>query len=493
MMMAGEMMAEEMMMSGMEMGESGALSDVDDAVVRVKQPCVINGQIGSGTVDRYLVPCRAGQDLVIEVQARVLVPYLADAVPGWFQPVIKLCDSSGAAVAYNDDYLFKPDPVLFYQIKKDGDYLLSIYDSIYRGREDFVYRMTIGSLPFVTSRFPLGCQLGQPAAVAVKGVNLVQDQVVPQTDFDSPRLCMLTGLGRGKVISNAFPFSLDAIPDTNEKEPNNSTGNAHKVQLPSIMNGCINMPEDKDFYQFDGKKGDLVVAEIMARRLDSPLDSSIMIISPSGNCIGFNDDLMDIGSGLNTHHADSYVNVTLPEDGTYTCIITDAQHKGGNAYAYRLRLSAPQPDFDIRLVPSHVEMSAGGSDKLTAHLIRRDGFTGPVTLHLKAPEGFVLEAKPFGDTQTVMQVTVKTTLNGLKEPVRLEIEGEANVNGKSIRRDAVAAEDRMQAFLWRHLVPAQELVAFVRWKPSPKATEKNSKTQKKSAASDKKVAKTTKK
>ncbi|MDA3927026.1 MAG: PPC domain-containing protein [Kiritimatiellae bacterium] len=463
-MMSNAMMDEDTMMSGMAMGESGALSDVDDAVLRLKQPCVINGQIGSGTVDRYLLPCRAGQDLVIDVKARVLVPYLADAVPGWFQPVIKLCDRSGKAVAYNDDYFFKPDPVLIYKIKKDGDYLLSIYDSIYRGREDFVYRMTIGSLPFVTSHFPMGGQIGQPVVVDIKGVNLVQEQVVPKTDVTQAQLCMLTGFGRDKVISNVFPFSLDAIPDGNEKEPNNSTGKAYMVDLPFIINGCINMPEDKDFYQFKGKKGEKVVAEVMARRLNSPLDSSLMIISPSGNCIGFNDDLMDIGSGLNTHHADSYVNVTLPEDGTYTCIITDTQHKGGNAYAYRLRLSAPQPDFDIRLVPSHVYMTSGGTDTLKAHLIRRDGFRGPVKLNLKGPEGFVLQAKPFGDTQTVMQVKIKTTLKGLDEPVKLVIEGEATVNGKTIKREAVAAEDRMQAFLWRHLVPAQELTAYIKRK-----------------------------
>ena len=412
--------------------------------------------------------------------------------------MIKLCDSSGKAVAYNDDYLFKPDPVLFYKIKKDGDYLLSIYDSIYRGREDFVYRMTIGSLPFVTSRFPLGCQLGQPAVIDIKGVNLVLDRVVPKTDFGSEQICMLTGLGRGKVISNAFPFSLDAIPDDNEKEPNNSTGKAHHIELPYIMNGCINMPGDKDFYQFDGKKGDKFVAEIMARRLESPLDSAIMILSPSGNCVGFNDDLMDIGSGLNTHHADSWVNITLPEDGTYTCIITDTQHKGGSAYAYRLRLGKPQPDFDIRLVPSHVEMTgSGGSDTLTAHLIRRDGFIGAVTLSLKEPKGFVLEAKPFGATQTVMKVRIKTTLQGLKEPVKLVITGEANINGKTVMHEAVAAEDRMQAFLWRHLVPAQEMTAWVRWKappPAKKSSKKIAKNPPKKLAKKpvKKVAKKTK-
>ena len=462
-MASSEMMAEDMMMDGISMGESGALSDVDDKVVSVSQPCVLNGQIGPGSVDRYLVPCRAGQDLVVDVKARVLVPYLADAVPGWFQPVIKLCDSSGRAVAYNDDYLFKPDPVLIYKIKQSANYMLSIYDSIYRGREDFVYRMTIGSFPFVTSHFPLGCQLGQPVVVDVKGVNLIQDQIIPETGFGSTTISLLTASGRGKVLSNAFPFRLDELPDSNENEPNDSIEAASEVELPRIINGCINIPGDKDFYRFEGIKGDQIVVEVMARRLESPLDSSVMIISPSGSCIGFNDDFMDIGSGLNTHHADSWLRVALPESGAYTCIISDTQHKGGNAYAYRLRLSAPQPDFDIRLVPSHVEIKGnGGFDTMTAHLIRRDGFKGPVKLHLKEPKGFLLEAKPFGDTQTVMTVRIKTTLSGLQDPVKLIIEGEADINGRTVSREAVAAEDRMQAFLWRHLVPAQELTAWVR-------------------------------
>jgi hypothetical protein len=34
-------------------------------------------------------------------------------------------------------------------------------------------------------------------------------------------------------------------------------------------------------------------------------------------------------------------------------------------------------------------------------------------------------------------------------------------------RVAEPAEDRMQAFLWRHLVPAQELKAFVFNPPKP--------------------------
>ena len=50
--------------------------------------------------------------------------------------------------------------MLYYEIPEDGEYVVEIKDSIYRGREDFVYRITLGELPFVTSIFPLGGPAG---------------------------------------------------------------------------------------------------------------------------------------------------------------------------------------------------------------------------------------------------------------------------------------------------------------------------------------------
>jgi hypothetical protein len=57
---------------------------------------------------------RQGQSLVIAASARELMPYLADAVPGWFQAVLTLYDAAGKEVAYDDDFRFHPDPVLHY-------------------------------------------------------------------------------------------------------------------------------------------------------------------------------------------------------------------------------------------------------------------------------------------------------------------------------------------------------------------------------------------
>ena len=49
---------------------------------------------------------------------------------------------------------------------------VEIRDSIYRGREDFVYRVTLGELPFVTSIFPLGGPAGTQTTVELTGWNL---------------------------------------------------------------------------------------------------------------------------------------------------------------------------------------------------------------------------------------------------------------------------------------------------------------------------------
>ena len=54
-------------------------------VVDVTLPLVVNGQILPGQVDRYRFQARKGEHLVAAVRARELMPYLADAVPGWFQ------------------------------------------------------------------------------------------------------------------------------------------------------------------------------------------------------------------------------------------------------------------------------------------------------------------------------------------------------------------------------------------------------------------------
>jgi len=458
----------KMTMTTMMTDGPGLQSDLDDDKVSIKAPCTVNGQISSGAMDRFRFEARKGQRLVIIVQARGLVPYMADAVPGWFQPVLVLCNAKGKEVAYSDDYRFKPDPVILYEVPEDGEYTFTIHDAIYRGREDFVYRITIGELPFVTSIFPLGAQVDTPTSIEMKGWNLEETEVTPDTEDASPGVYPITTHSEDGFISNPMPFAMDTLPECLEEEPNNTPATAQKVTLPVMVNGRIDPPGNHDVFQFKGNAGDEIVAEVYARRLDSPLDSVLKLTDAAGKCLAFNDDHEDVGSGLNTHHADSYIRATLPTNGIYYINIGDTQHNGGEEYAYRLRISAPQPDFALRVVPSGVNIRSNSTASLSVYAIRQDGFTGNIKLALKnAPNGFEIKGGDLKGTQEMTRITLKTRLAETKEPVNLIIEGCVTNGELKVVHEAVPAEDRMQAFLWRHLVPAKELKAFVFTPPPP--------------------------
>jgi hypothetical protein len=140
-------------------------------------PVLFNGQVMPGDVDRFRFRARKGQKLVIEAHARSLIPYLADAVPGWFQATLAIYDAVGRELAFADDYRFNPDPVLFYEVPRDAEYELEIRDSIYRGREDFIYRISISERPFITKTFPLGAKEGVKTVATVSGWNLPETQL----------------------------------------------------------------------------------------------------------------------------------------------------------------------------------------------------------------------------------------------------------------------------------------------------------------------------
>ena len=51
-------------------------------------PAVLCGYVSPGGVDYFRFSGKKGDQIVAAVKGRQLVPYIADAVPGWFQPVI---------------------------------------------------------------------------------------------------------------------------------------------------------------------------------------------------------------------------------------------------------------------------------------------------------------------------------------------------------------------------------------------------------------------
>jgi len=431
------------------------------AAGRVEPPALVNGQVAPGEVDRVSLRLRSGQKLVIRLQARRLIPYLADAVPGWFQATMALYDPAGQEVAWADDFRFDPDPVVLYEVPADGVYRLDVRDALYRGRDDFVYRIAVGQLPLVTQVFPLGGQEGLPAVATIQGWNL-----------PAAALPLDTRPGLGSIRSLRVPselgyaddvrYAVDALPEATEGEPNDGLDTAQEVSLPQIVNGRIGRPGDVDIFRFTGHAGQTIVADVYARRLGSPLDSVLRLVAADGTEVALNDDCKDPEMGLVTHHADSYIRMDLPRDGGYLAWIGDVQHQGGEPYTYRLRLRSAQPDFALRVTPSCLNLRPGQTAPVSVHVLCRDGFDGAVDLELAgAPEGFRLSETRVPAGGKPLETKLIAPRDAHRQVFPLRIEGRAEIAGATVRHAAVPAEDMMQAFLWRFLVPRQELLVAV--------------------------------
>jgi hypothetical protein len=424
----------------------------------IKIPAIVNGRVMQGGVDRFRFPGRKGQRIVVVADARTLIPYLPDAVPGWFQAAVSLCDGKGRELAYADHYRFQPDPVLSCVLPADGPYVVEIHDSIYRGRDDFVYRLSIGELPYITSIFPLGGSAQKPATVELKGWNLPVTQLVLTNLEPGVHWISVTN---DDLVSNLAEFAVDALPECLEQEPNDLPDIAQRITPPVIVNGRIDHPGDRDAFKFEAAAGQEIVAEVVARRLGSPLDSILKLTDTSGKVLAANDDREDKAEGLETHHADSYLRFRIPANGTYILQLGDVQREGGVEYAYRLRLSAPRPDFALRVTPASLNLRAGGSTPATVYAIRRDGFTDAIDLALSGPAGFKLAGGRIPAGQESAQVTLTAPFNWGNDAARFSLEGRARIDGQTVTRPALPAEDMMQAFAYHHLVPVRELTAVV--------------------------------
>jgi hypothetical protein len=95
-----------------------------------------------------------------------------------------------------------------------------------------------------------------------------------------------------------------------------------------------------------------------------------------------------------------------------------------------------------------------------SYALRRDGFAGEIALGLKdAPAGVVLHGAviPAGQDEVRLTLQVPPTAPLADAPVTLTMEGRATIQGREVKRQAQAADDRMQAFAYHHLVPAEGL------------------------------------
>lgn len=126
------------------------------------------------------------------------------------------------------------------------------------------------------------------------------------------------------------PFIVGDLPEFIETEPNSTPERAERITLPVVVNGQIAGERDQDFFVFAGKVGDVVVFDVMAARIGSPLDPVIAVTDARGR----RQEVQDVRVG-----GDPVVAFRVPATGDYRLHVANLGSGGGPAYVYRITAS----------------------------------------------------------------------------------------------------------------------------------------------------------
>lgn len=409
-------------------------------------PVVVNGQISrNDDMDCYSFRAEKGRRLVFDFTAASI-----DATTGTrflFDGTMELLDGSGRRVAFNTD-THGTDPFLDVTVPETGDYVLKVWDMLYRGSDQCFYRIRVGEVPYLDYVFPAGGRRGTRVKVRYGGRNLpggaptgatidgrpieavdatlelpagaaLPDHPAPIRYFapaaDSFVEATTVSLPSPGGLSNPRPFMAGDLPEVLEQEPNDSPEAAAPIGWPCVVNGQAGKPGDMDYFAFEASKGQALSFEVFAGRLGSPLDSVLKIYDDRGKPLAENDDLSPEGVPFSIifwpKTTDSRITWTAPADGRYRLLLRHlySATEGGPEYVYRLEVRPPEADFRVVTVPDHrasqlpdrQQVPRGGRMAWAVYALRRDGLDGEIRIEARGlPPGVALEPAVLGPRVT---------------------------------------------------------------------------------------------
>jgi len=138
-------------------------------------------------------------------------------------------------------------------------------------------------------------------------------------------------------ISEVRTFSVGALPDAAEVEPNNDFAKPQPIAMNSTVNGVAEN-EDVDYYQVEAKKGERITAEIEGIRLGISLfDPYVAIMDSKRFELASSDDTALVWQ-------DAAASVIAPADGKYIIQARESAYAGNGNCLYRLHVgNFPRP------------------------------------------------------------------------------------------------------------------------------------------------------
>jgi hypothetical protein len=130
-------------------------------------------------------------------------------------------------------------------------------------------------------------------------------------------------------VSAPRTFSISHRTETIEAEPNDETSTATLVPLDVVINGRLDKAGDADLFRFVARRGQRVILECSAERIDSRMRAVLELFDATGRRLAVNRGYFGI---------DPLIDFRVPQDGEYLVKVQDLLSGGSAEHYYRLEI-----------------------------------------------------------------------------------------------------------------------------------------------------------
>jgi hypothetical protein len=457
-----------------------------DKAMPVAPGTIINGTADATNNDYFKLTLKKDEQVVLDCWA--------ERLDSRMDGTLLVYDSHGRELAVDRD-TNRHDPLLTFTAPADGDYIVRLYDFLYRGGNDYYYRLLVSAGPYVDFVFPPVAVPGSKGPFTLFGSHLpggskaeglttrgrALDKLAVEIEAPSGPAAdelAIASLARAQDSTlDGFDYRLStpagdanplligytSAPVIEEQEPNDDSEKPQPVAVPCTFVGRFSPRGDYDWISFEAKKGDTYWIEAISQRLGLPTDPYVLIQRVAKNEKG-EVQVVDVqelddagrGSGIPSFRPESddpAYKFVAPEDGNYRVLIRDlyAGSRGDPRLVYALAIRRAAPDFRLVAVPAyHANLTApsdwapgnpllrrGGTEMLNVVALRHDGFDGPIDIALSGlPPGVTASPALIPAGQATTTVVLRAAEDAAAWAGTIRVVGKAMVADKEIARVA---------------------------------------------------------
>lgn len=454
-----------------------------EAALRLALGTTANGKIAASRSDYYRFTAKQGQHIAIECAATGLDSKL--------EPSLWLFDSNGRELSRS-----RRTGALRFTSVKDGEYVVRVHDFLNRGGDTYFYRLTVSTRPQILYTSPAaalpgtnrsftlfgwnlpGSKPGKDLAFEGKPIETLQISLrVPGDDLGATPLSAALpihapagGLDlfpytyNGKNGSaNPTPISVSTVPVLIEAEPNSLPAEAQKITVPAEIDGWFQGRQDRDWVEFEARKGQTFIVEVVSQRLGAITDPALVIQKVTKDAGGkeqvsdvqevYDNDTNIGGVDFKTSSGDPNLRLEVKEDARYRVLVRDQSTAPSELQLrpYRLIIRPPTPDFRLTVSPATPPQAnkdakdlkmrspilrSGGTLAYRVTAFRKDGFDAPIDVSVEGlPPGVQFPgARIAGDAATAL--ILLTAADGLTNwSGAIRVVGRAAIAQGERRRD----------------------------------------------------------